>query len=92
MPRVRDEGPSDEDIRRFGHEADPEGAKVFCPDCGEAMHPDAEVCPKCFCYTAGDAMRRHPRRERIRRAVILAIAGLLVLALLLPLITGRWWM
>jgi uncharacterized paraquat-inducible protein A len=92
MARVRDEGPSDEDIRRFGHEADPDGATVFCPDCGASMHVDAEICPKCFCFTAGDTLRRHPRHERRRRTIILTVIGLLVLALLLPLITGRWWM
>ena len=92
MARVRDEGPSDEDIRRFGHEADPDGANVFCPDCGAGMHVDAEICPKCCCFTAGDTLRRHPRQERRRRTIILTVIGLLVLALLLPLITGRWWL
>ena len=92
MPRVRDEGPSDEDIRRYGHEADPDGARVFCPDCGAVMHHDAEICPRCFCYTAGDTRRRSPRRERLRRAVIVGIIALLVIALLLPLITHRWWL
>jgi hypothetical protein len=56
------------------------------------MHVDAEICPKCFCFTAGDTLRRHPRHERRRRTIILTVIGLLVLALLLPLITGRWWM
>jgi uncharacterized paraquat-inducible protein A len=91
MPRVRDEGPSDEDVRRYGHEADPDGARVFCPDCGAEMHHDAEICPKCFCFAGSDALRRHPRRERLRRAAVLLVVGLLVLALLLPLVTGRWW-
>jgi predicted nucleic acid-binding Zn ribbon protein len=91
MPRVRDEGPSDEDMRRFGHEADPDGATVFCHDCGAPMHHDAEICPKCFCYTGADALRRPPARERARRAAIVAVIAILVIAMLLPLITGRWW-
>ena len=89
MPRVRDEGPSEEDIRRYGHESDPDGARVFCPDCGAEMHHDAEICPKCFCFTGSDAMRRSPRRERLRRAAILAVMVVLVVALLLPLEIGR---
>jgi len=92
MPRARDEGPSEEDIRRYGHESDPDGARVFCPDCGAEMHHDAEICPKCFCFTGSDALRRHPGRERLRRMAVLAVVGLLVLALLLPLVTGRWWL
>jgi hypothetical protein len=55
------------------------------------MHHDAEICPKCFCYTGADALRRPPGRERLRRAAIVGVIALLVLALLLPLITGRWW-
>jgi hypothetical protein len=55
------------------------------------MHHDAEICPKCFCYTGADALRRPPARERLRRAAIVGVIALLVLALLLPLITGRWW-
>lgn len=92
MARARDEGPSDEDIRRFGHEADPDGATVFCPDCGAAMHLDAEICPRCFCFTGGDTLRRHPRRQRVRRVAAVVVIGLLVLAMLLPLLNGRWWL
>jgi predicted nucleic acid-binding Zn ribbon protein len=91
MPRLRDEGPSDEDIRRYGHEADPVDAELFCPDCGARMHHDADVCPRCFCFTGGDALRRHPRRERRRRAIILTITAVIVFVMLLPLLTGRWW-
>jgi hypothetical protein len=56
------------------------------------MHHDAEICPKCFCFTGADALRRHPRRERVRRVLIVSVIALLVLALLAPLITGRWWL
>jgi predicted nucleic acid-binding Zn ribbon protein len=92
MRSGHDEGPSEEDIRRYGHEADPDGATVFCHDCGTPMHHDAEICPKCFCFTGADALRRHPRRERMRRVLIVSVIALLVLALLAPLITGRWWL
>jgi|GEM_PF-1065427 len=92
MPRVRDEGPSEEDIRRFGHESDPDDACVFCPDCGATMHHDSEICPTCFCFTGSDTLRRHPRKERLRRLVIITVITLLVIAMLSPLITGRWWL
>jgi len=65
---------------------------VFCPDCVAGMHVDAEICPKCFCFTDCDTQRRHPRHDRRRLTIILTVIGLLVLALLLPLITGRWWL
>ncbi len=92
MPRLRDEGPSDEDIRRYGHEADPDGARVFCPDCGAPMHHDAEICPRCFCFAGDAAARRPPHHERRRRAILVGVTLLLVLAMLLPLLTGRWWL
>jgi len=78
-------------MRRYGHEADPDEDTVFCHDCGAPMHHDAEICPKCFCFTGADALRRPPAHERFRRAVIVAVIAILVVALLMPLLTGRWW-
>ncbi|MDZ4753996.1 MAG: hypothetical protein SGJ11_05815 [Phycisphaerae bacterium] len=77
MPRVRDEGPSDEDLRRFG------GESAYCPDCGANVWDQTDVCPKCYAYLGGDTARapgaaRRQRRERWRAiVVVLLIIGFL---------------
>ncbi|MCE9620108.1 MAG: hypothetical protein K8R92_09380 [Planctomycetes bacterium] len=92
MARHRDEGPSEEDLRRYGVDApDAESAVVYCPDCGSEMHPDAEICPKCFCFIEGQRLRRPPLKERTRRARTVLIVLLLVAAMLLPLLAWLRW-
>jgi hypothetical protein len=87
MPRHRDEGPSEDDLRRYGVDAPgAEEAVVYCPDCGAGMHPDADICPKCFCYIDGTRLRRPPLHERARRNRTLLIVAILVVAMLLPLL------
>ncbi|MBL9118366.1 MAG: hypothetical protein JNL80_00450 [Phycisphaerae bacterium] len=68
MTHVRDEGPSDDDLRRFGSEV------AYCPDCGAEVWDQADVCPTCFAYLGGDTSRRRGQRHRRwRTAVILII-------------------
>jgi hypothetical protein len=51
--RNDDEGPSEDDIERFGDDSPVADAR--CPDCGAAVWSEADVCPKCFSYLAGSA-------------------------------------
>lgn len=81
MPvRPSDEGPSAEDLRRFG------GEEAYCPDCGATIWDQADVCPKCYAYVAGQTTRHRPPEEPLARhfrgrwkavVVIAVIAGLL---------------
>jgi hypothetical protein len=82
MPARRDpeEGPSDEDLDRFGEDAP--AADARCPDCGAAVWSEADVCPKCYAYLGGDAPRaRRGFFVRHWRAVV--IIALLVATLTL---------
>lgn len=49
-----DEGPSPEDIARF---SDTQG---YCPDCGEPVYDNAEVCPFCRSMIGGRVMSQRP--------------------------------
>jgi hypothetical protein len=69
----RDEGPSDEDLARFGDETG------FCPDCGARVWDQADVCPVCFAYIGGETSRR-PRAVSAHRRIVVT---LVVIALLL---------
>ena len=51
--RNDDEGPSEDDIERFGDDSPVADAR--CPDCGASVWSEADVCPKCFSYLAGSA-------------------------------------
>ena len=56
--RDQDEGPSDEDIERFGDETPKADAR--CPDCGTAVWSEADICPKCFAFLGGEAAPARP--------------------------------
>lgn len=72
MPvRPRDEGPSAEDLDRFGSE------DAYCPDCGAKIWDQADVCPSCYAYLGGDTSRHRPfERWWKRRWTILVVATL----------------
>ncbi len=83
MPQRRDpdEGPSDEDLDRFGEDSPVADAR--CPDCGAAVWSEADVCPKCYAFLDGDAPR--PTRGFFARrwrtlVVVLLIVAMLTLA------------
>lgn len=72
-----DEGPSDADLRRFG-----ENGQAWCPECGEEVFDDADLCTACGAWITGSALRR-PRavqelhhRSRIVVIVLVLIAFL----------------
>lgn len=62
-----DEGPSPEDIARFGGEGDDDGDDVmYCPDCGAEVFQDVGVCPKCLNPIGASVARRRPVREKTK--------------------------
>jgi hypothetical protein len=79
--RDPDEGPSDEDLDRFGEDSPVADAR--CPDCGADVWSEADVCPKCYAFLDGDAPR--PTRGFFARrwrtlVVVLLIVAMLTLA------------
>lgn len=84
-----DEGPSEEDVARFGGEEssddDPDDLQSrhrrerrgFCPQCGAEVYEDADLCPKCFAWITGDVVRRHPQAAALGKRALAAIGILL---------------
>ena len=75
------EGPSADDLRRFS------GGEAFCPDCGAGIHDQADVCPKCYAYLAGETSRFRPVERDLRARFI----ALTVVALILVLLGWGLW-
>jgi hypothetical protein len=71
-----DEGPSDEDLRRFS------AGEAFCPDCGAEIHDQADVCPRCYAYLGGDTSRFRPVERDLRGRFITITVVALILVLL----------
>ena len=67
----RDEGPSLEDLRRFGSEAD---TTAYCPECGAKGYDDADACPRCFTWITGRTLRKPPEdlamQKRVRQVIV----------------------
>ena len=73
---MRDEGPSPEDLERF------DGETAYCPECGAQIWDQADVCPKCFSYLAGETSSRPPLETWFRRLWLLLVVIVLVIAML----------
>ena len=71
---MRDEGPSSEDLDRFG------GDTAHCPDCGAEIWDQAEVCPECHAYIGGNTSTRLPVESWFQRRWAVAIIIALVIA------------
>src|SRR5690606_4417920 len=50
-PDEEREGPSDEDLARFGYAAT---ATVRCYECGRQLHEEATICPACGAFQISD--------------------------------------
>ena len=67
-----DEGPSDEDLARFGDDTG------FCPHCGEEVYDDAPACPHCG-ERLDTVLRRSPVETALqRRLVVIVIVAVLI--------------
>jgi uncharacterized membrane protein YvbJ len=73
-----DEGPSPEDIARFGGD-DRTG---YCPHCGSEVWDDAERCPKCGQWITGGARSRPPLEEYARRRMFIIVTVLTLMGFL----------
>jgi uncharacterized membrane protein YvbJ len=73
---VIDEGPSPEDLERFGDDA-----TGYCPACGEEIWDDVEQCPKCHAYIGGASSRR-PDEAAARRKIYAIIAVVTIIGFL----------
>ena len=80
MPRRADpdEGPSDDDLDRFGEDSPVADAR--CPDCGAAVWSEADVCPRCYAFLGGDAHR--PARGLFARRWRTLVVVAMILAML----------
>ncbi len=70
-----DEGPSQEDIRRFG------GDSAYCPDCGAEVWHDADVCSKCGNIITGGTRSRKPHDRWLTQRAAAVIVIILVILL-----------
>ena len=75
------EGPTEEDLRRFGG---PDPSSGFCPECGEEVSDLADICPHCHSWIPEGAQRRPPVvSELIRRWYVFIALGVLLVFLYL---------
>ena len=72
-----DEGPSLDDMNRFG------GDTGYCPECGEEIWDQAEVCPKCRAYLAGGLSSQPPPARDIQNKFVLIVTLIILLAFVL---------
>ena len=81
-----DEGPSSEDLERFGGED-----SALCPDCGAEIWDQAEYCSKCSAYVGGNTSRRSPEDRWLQQRWIGALVVLLIAGLLSCYVWFRWF-
>lgn len=75
-----DEGPSPEDLDRFGDDGDQEG---YCPDCGERIWDAAEACPACGAWVGGRILARPPTETAMNRRIMVGISIIVLIAFIL---------
>lgn len=73
------EGPSPEDIARFGADDDADDLSVTCPACGAGVYLDLTACPRCGADMGG---ARPARVGRIPSWVVKGAVVLVILAML----------
>lgn len=71
-----DDDHEDADRARFSSDT------AYCPECGATVLDDADICPKCFTWIAGDTSRHGPAKRataaRFRAAVVWILIAVLL--------------
>ena len=75
-----DEGPSPEDIDRFGDDT------AYCPECGAEIWDQAEACPECGSYLSGGPSSRQPIESWFQRRWYLLVVIVVLIAFILLMI------
>lgn len=75
--RDDDDGPSDDDIDRFGDDSNAEG---WCPDCGASCWDEAEFCPACGAQIGGRVLGRPKVEHDLQRRFMVVVIVLVLVA------------
>ncbi|MEE3001625.1 MAG: zinc ribbon domain-containing protein [Planctomycetota bacterium] len=78
---MRDEGPSPDDIDRFGGD----DQEAYCPRCGAVVWDDAEFCPSCGDQISGRTSSKPPVVREMQRRWMILVA-------IFVLISFLWWL
>lgn len=78
-----DEGPSPEDIERFGGDDDYDEDVITCPSCGAEVWHEVSVCPKCRIPIGVHSGRQSPQQKYFQDrttvlVIVLVIVGLII--------------
>ena len=76
-----DEGPSQEDLERFG-----EIGTAYCPYCSEEISELADVCPHCKSWLTRGPSRERPFNEWWRQRTITGIIIILLIAMFITFV------
>ena len=74
---MHDEGPSPEDIDRFG------GDTGYCPACGAEVWDQAPQCPSCGHWIEGKVGSRPPMEAWMRSRTMLFVVIIVIIAFVL---------
>ncbi len=80
---MHDEGPSSEDLERFGDDT------AHCPACGAEIWDQAPVCPKCGEAIAGRTLSRPPLEHWLHKRWIILVAIIALIAFVLLMMGKR---
>ncbi|MHC5023562.1 MAG: zinc ribbon domain-containing protein [Planctomycetota bacterium] len=72
-----DEGPSSEDIERFGDDT------AYCPACGAEIWDQAPICPECGEAIGGQTLSRPPLEDWLHKRWIILVAIIALIAFVL---------
>lgn len=72
-----DEGPSQEDLQRFGSD------EAYCSECGETVWDQAEFCPACGTQLSGRTLTRPPEKHFKRQGWMLVVIIIVLIAFFL---------